>query len=126
MVEESITRQKARIDWINLGDGNTAFFHASVRQRQISSGLSSLVGNSGSSLLSFQDIEIEVLQFYSQLVGTNAGRTRAVDIQIMRSGTVFSHSERLQLIAPVQIQEIEDALQNIGNLKAPGIDGFNA
>lgn len=33
-IEERIWQQKARIDWIQLGDSNTKFFHASVKARQ--------------------------------------------------------------------------------------------
>ncbi|KAH0639210.1 hypothetical protein KY285_035796 [Solanum tuberosum] len=32
-VEESIMRQKSRVQWLKLGDGNTAYFHDSLRNR---------------------------------------------------------------------------------------------
>lgn len=33
-IEEQIWKQKARIDWVKLGDSNTKFFHAYIKVRQ--------------------------------------------------------------------------------------------
>lgn len=34
MVEESIAKQKSRVQWLNLGNGNTAYFYAFLKNRQ--------------------------------------------------------------------------------------------
>lgn len=33
MIEESILKQKSRIQWLKLGDANTTYFHASMKSR---------------------------------------------------------------------------------------------
>jgi len=32
-IEESIMKQKSRVQWLQLGDGNTTYFHASLKNR---------------------------------------------------------------------------------------------
>ena len=45
--EESFYKQKSRIQWLMLGDKNTAFFHKSVKHRQSRNQIHSLKDNDG-------------------------------------------------------------------------------
>jgi hypothetical protein len=33
-MEEQMFQQKAKIDWLKLGDGNNRYFHASIKAKQ--------------------------------------------------------------------------------------------
>ncbi|PNX94562.1 ribonuclease H [Trifolium pratense] len=44
----------------------------------------------------------------------------------MREGPQLSNEQREKLVIPITDKEIEDALQSIGDLKSPGIDGYGA
>jgi hypothetical protein len=44
----------------------------------------------------------------------------------MRDGPQLSNEQRHNLTAPITEKEIECALQSIGDLKSPGIDGYGA
>jgi hypothetical protein len=33
-MEEQMLRQKAKIEWLKLGDGNNRYFHASIKAKQ--------------------------------------------------------------------------------------------
>ncbi|PNX74719.1 ribonuclease H, partial [Trifolium pratense] len=47
-------------------------------------------------------------------------------ITAMREGPQLSNEQREKLVIPITDKEIEDALQSIGDLKSPGIDGYGA
>lgn len=44
----------------------------------------------------------------------------------MREGPQLKHVQRDDLVKPVTEEEIKEAMFNIGNLKAPGEDGYGA
>ncbi|PNX60426.1 hypothetical protein L195_g051923, partial [Trifolium pratense] len=66
------------------------------------------------------------MNFYSKLMGTADTDLAGVDITVMREGPKLSNAQREKLVAPITDKEIEDALQSIGDLKSPGIDGYGA
>jgi hypothetical protein len=65
--EEIFWKQKARIEWLQEGDKNTAFFFNSVKARQQGNSISSLVTDRGEVLSSTQDISNEAVQFFASL-----------------------------------------------------------
>ncbi|XP_050915875.1 uncharacterized protein LOC127130968 [Lathyrus oleraceus] len=124
--EENILKQKAKVNWLQLGDGNNAFYHAYVRDRNKQKGMYSLESVNGGSLSKPEDIEEEVLQFYDKLVGTKSLNLRCIDITTVRNGKTLDRESACQLIRPVEEGEVWSALKSIGQNKAPGVDGFNA
>ena len=66
------------------------------------------------------------MQFYKNLLGTCASSLEAIDLPVVRRGATPSLEARRCLIEPVRTNEIDSALGNIDDNKAPGVDGFNA
>ncbi|XP_058725840.1 uncharacterized protein LOC131597146 [Vicia villosa] len=124
--EEKILQQRAIADWIKLGDANNAYFHAIVRGRQKQNGIHILVDQNGSNLTEPKDMEVEVLRFYKDLVGTAATNLLHVDIEVLRQGTQLKDTSKRDLIPPITEQEVWKALRSIGSTKTPGLDGYNA
>lgn len=85
-----------------------------------------MVDSAGRSLTSPQDIACEVMHFYSNLVGQLASSITGLDIEVLRAGKQLSQSDGIRLIRPVTNGEIVTALNQIGDSRAPSIDGFNA
>lgn len=125
-IDEMILVQKAKIKWLRAGDGNNVFFHATVKERNRRVGIRKLVNDQNQTLTTQEYVEQEVLDFYSNLVGTAADRIEGVDITALRQGNHLSRNERISLLRPITEQEIWTALTEIGDNKALGIDGFNA
>lgn len=125
-VEESIMRQKSRVQWLKLGDGNTAYFHVSLKNRLAQNRITSLTSANGNIMTSSSDIEEEILGFYKKILGTCANQLPAVNHQAMRDGPRLDRGKQAHLIVPVSRDEILQALQGINDNKAPGSDGFNA
>lgn len=124
--EEKVLRQRAKVDWIRLGDGNNAFFHASLKSRQKKCGITKLLQEDGTVVHQQEDISNEVLNFYGKLLGETHEKLKSVDIVAIRNGKQLDRIQRAELVKMVDIEEIEVALKSIGDLKAPGVDGFGA
>ncbi|XP_019235367.1 PREDICTED: uncharacterized protein LOC109215708 [Nicotiana attenuata] len=77
-VEESIMRQKSRVKWLKLGDANTAYFFASMKNRCSQNKIRRLIKCNGNTVQTRKDIEEEVTGFYQQLLGSLANELPAI------------------------------------------------
>jgi hypothetical protein len=59
-------------------------------------------------------------------MGTADTHLMGIDIVAMRAGPQVTNEQRDLLLAPIQEGEILLALKSIGDLKAPGLDGYSA
>ncbi|XP_058753378.1 uncharacterized protein LOC131626575 [Vicia villosa] len=125
-LEEKVLRQKTKIEWLRLGDGNNSYFHASLKSKQKAKGILILQKEDGTEVTSQYSIEQIVVDFYGSLIGTAATNIYNVDVMAMRTGPQLNFEQRAKLILPVSDDEVTMALNCIGGLKSPGIDGFGA
>ncbi|XP_019239401.1 PREDICTED: uncharacterized protein LOC109219399 [Nicotiana attenuata] len=106
-VEQSVVKQKSRNKWLKLGDSNTSYFHACVKNRQARNHIGRLM-----------DIAGQMLQTAPQLPVVTPG--------IMQNGYTLNRQQQLQLIKPITKEKVKKALHGIDNSKAPGCDGYNS
>lgn len=66
------------------------------------------------------------MNFYRGLVGTTSIRLRHVDIVALRNGKQLPEEDSQELIRVVTDKEIWEALQGVGDNKAPSGDGYTA
>nr|XP_009796386.1 PREDICTED: uncharacterized protein LOC104242971 [Nicotiana sylvestris] len=118
-IEESIMKQKSRIKWLNLGDSNTLYFYACVKNRQATNHIGRLTNSAGQLLMNANDVETEILKFYKQLLGTTTTQIPAVNKEVMRQGYNLSRQQQMKLIKVVTEDEIKTTLQGISDNKAP-------
>ena len=85
-MEEHLLKQRSKIAWIRLGDGNNSFFHASLKSKQKQSTISSLQREDGSRANCQDEISREVLNFYDQLLGKSNEKIAGIDIGVIRTG----------------------------------------
>lgn len=109
-IEESIMKQKSRVQWLQLGDGNTTYFHASLKNREAQNRFTSLITNTGRTITSRAEIEEEIIGFYKQLLGFCATQLPVVNIRVMKNDPVLNRSQQSHLIAPVSKKEVVMAL----------------
>ncbi|XP_070022733.1 uncharacterized protein [Nicotiana sylvestris] len=57
MVEESIMKQKSIIQWLNLGDSNTTYYHACMKNRQARNNISRLTDSNGDIMQSPEEVK---------------------------------------------------------------------
>ena len=62
--EESFFKQKARIQWLSLGDQNTSYFHKSVNGRQNRNKLLSVTRADGEVVEGHEAVKSEVIAYF--------------------------------------------------------------
>ncbi|KAK5793330.1 hypothetical protein PVK06_034473 [Gossypium arboreum] len=66
--EELLWKQKARCDWLYLGDSNTKFFHTRTMQRQKNNHISAICNSLSDWLFDPEAIELEASNFFPKIV----------------------------------------------------------
>ena len=126
-IEEAIARQKSRIQWLEGGDKNTAYFHNSIKMRRNTKRIISLVRTDGSLTASEEEAKHEATSFYQGLLGTPAshGYPGIQELQKIISKSLHPDQIRGMDAIPTD-QEIKDTMFSLHSNKAPGPDGYNA
>lgn len=122
--EEMFWRQKSRIHWLQGGDRNTSFFHASVRGRRAKNNLSVIEDELGNSFFEEGQIVSTITDFYQCLFESNENNDFGLVQGVLQSHISDSMNE--QLITIPEEEEIHQAILSINSDKAPGPDGFSA
>ncbi|XP_058725453.1 uncharacterized protein LOC131596725 [Vicia villosa] len=78
--------------------------------------------NDGTEITANDEIE-QVLQHFGDLMGNEDRTLNQIDIRVMREGPQLSTAQRQLLMQPISDKEIFEALHDIGDAKAPGLDG---
>ncbi|CAK8533160.1 unnamed protein product [Lathyrus sativus] len=125
-IEWKILQQREKIDWIRKGDGNNHYLYAAVKTKHHSTCLSNLRRSDGRHLSDQNDIEEEVMVFYKNLMGKEDTNINHIDIEAMRMGKQLNLEQREYLTRNITEDDIFKALRGIGDLKAPGLDGYGA
>lgn len=125
--EESFFRQKARVDWLSLGDNNTSYFHQLVKIRRAKCTLKSLITTDGRRVEAYADIAAEAVAFYQNLLGTEDGLVSGSSLSELRSLLRYRVREDHKefLIQEVTPAEIKQTLWGMDTNRAPGPDGYN-
>ncbi|XP_074315553.1 uncharacterized protein LOC141651754 [Silene latifolia] len=91
---DSFLQQKAKTQWIDEGDSNTAYFHNNA-----------------------------FLKFYQGVLGSKKG-TEHVRMEVLQTGSFCSDEHCTSLLSPVTKEEIKGVVFSIPKDKAPGPDGY--
>ncbi|XP_075080191.1 uncharacterized protein LOC142165728 [Nicotiana tabacum] len=125
LIEESVMRQKSRIFCIKLGDSNTKYFTAVIKERTVRKQIMELNTLAENKITDPKAIRDEIITFYRSLIGTSAKELPAINRLIMQKGPKLTHQQQLALCEVVTTIEIYDSLYSIGDDKAPEVDGYN-
>lgn len=78
--------------------------------------ISKLIDDNNNKLVKLSDVQTEIVQFYSSLLGSCAPHP-PIDIPTMRSGLQLSYEDKSFLCCPVTNAEIYLALKGIGDCR---------
>lgn len=117
-------RQRAKVHWLQNGDRNTKYFHKHASERRKINKIKKLVKDNGSIVGAPGEIQEMVTDFYSTLFQSHAGTRHEELLQHVPPRVTASMNELL--VHEYSDEEIKQALDGMGDLKAPGPDGMPA
>ncbi|GJY62450.1 putative RNA-directed DNA polymerase [Tanacetum coccineum] len=123
LMEERLLVQKAKIDWLKLGDANTAYFHKVVKSQTARNRIDSIVDNNGATIDGDQ-VPLAFIDHYTEFLGQPGTTT------VFHSNDIFCNRLSMEgansMIREVSDKEIKDTMFSMGDNKALGPDGFSA
>ncbi|XP_077228445.1 uncharacterized protein LOC143861405 [Tasmannia lanceolata] len=122
--EEALYRQKSRIQWLNLGDSNTKFFHSALKSRRNQNSIQGLQDVDGEITTDQSKIFDILVEFFQSLLNSQTNSVTPND-QIPNPRYKLSSEESSHLSKPFSSEEIKAAVFSQNGNKAPGPDGFN-
>ena len=118
-------RQRAHVKWLEKGDRNTWFLHATCSERKRRNRVGRLRNGAGLWEESEEGKKVVISNYFYNLFRSSgpAGRTQHLlgAVEPLVTGEMNE-----QLCKPFSADEVEKALNSIGDLKAPGPDGLPA
>lgn len=126
LAEEEFWKQRSRLLWLQLGDRNTGFFHATAKNRKRANAFTVIENNNGESFYKEEEIAKVITSYFEDLfTSTPARRDRAETIH-HAIDPVITDVDNERLIAVPSAAEIWEETFSIHSDKAPGPDGFSA
>lgn len=123
MQEEAFWSQRARLKWLEGGDRNTNFFHATTIQRRSRNRIQRLKGSGGDWIEGKEEIFEEVLRHFEEVYHLDGQEVE--DDYFQNIPCLVSDHMNEQLLQEVREAEIKSVVFSMGALKAPGPDGLN-
>ncbi|KAA3466249.1 reverse transcriptase [Gossypium australe] len=122
--DEVYWEQRARVNWLQYGDKNTAYFHKSATICRRANFITKLVTDDGKEIVEDTELQ-EVAKNYFEKLFSSEG---VADPKRILEGIDSSISPEMNevLNSPFTADEILVALKGMGPLKVPGSDGFPA
>ncbi|GJZ49122.1 RNA-directed DNA polymerase, eukaryota, reverse transcriptase zinc-binding domain protein [Tanacetum coccineum] len=123
IMEERFLKQKAKVEWLKVGDSNSTYFHKSVKGR-ISRNRIDIITDVGGNLITGDGVPSAFVSHYEAFLG-QSGITTPFDSDDLIM-TKLDSDQALEMIKNVTAKEVKDALFSMGNDKSPGPDGYTA
>lgn len=124
--EEQFWKQKARTKWLQEGDRNTSFFHASVLERRNQLRLTRIKNDTGQWLEDADAIKQHATFFFQALFTDNAIPDEDSVTKLLDSvPQLVSDSSNQTLLSPVTLAEVKTAVYGLDPDSSPGSDGFS-
>jgi ribonuclease HI/exonuclease III len=127
--EEAFWRQKSRELWLQEGDKNTKFFHATAKQNQASRAIFSIKdSDSGNLITTFEGIQQEGVKFFKNLLDPQEADVLSHQHQeelLNNIPTLVTAQDNCMLMAPFTMAELHTVVFSMSPDKSPGPDGFS-
>nr|XP_043613399.1 uncharacterized protein LOC122585332 [Erigeron canadensis] len=119
---ERFLKQKAKVEWLRVGDSNSAYFHKVVKSRTACNRIDSIRDSDGSQV--DDELVAKVFEAHYTIFLVQPGLVSELD-QIGLFSNRLSYDKALAMIVDISDAEIKDAIFSMGNDKSPGPDGYS-
>lgn len=122
-IEEDFLKQKSRVHWLKVGDGNNRFFFNSCKNRWNFNKITCLQDDNGIQFSSHKDISKIAVDYYSSILGQSHNVNSLPDSLCFPQ---ISDQQQLDLVLPFSETDVWNAIKHLAKNKCPGPDGFTA
>ncbi|XP_062099754.1 uncharacterized protein LOC133805589 [Humulus lupulus] len=122
----SFLRQRSKINWLQQGDENTAFFHAYLKKRKVENRIATFVTDQGMINDKFSEVVDHFLNHFRGYMGSRSTNTMSLNSECMEKGAKLSLEQELVVLNPFSNKEIKRVLFSIPDDKSPGPDGYGS
>ncbi|GJX03846.1 protein LAZ1 [Tanacetum coccineum] len=121
LMEKDFLSKKAKIEWLDVGDSNSAYFHKLIKSRNQRSRIE-VITNSDNVQVTGNQIQNDFVSHYNAFLGTQAACDE-LDSEDLFHKKVSDLANK-NMTKPITNEEIKRAMFGIEDDKAPGPDGF--
>lgn len=121
--EEIMWQQRAKVQWLTLGDHNTKFFHSKASERKKNT-ISKIQDEDGEWWEAEDNIANVAMNYFERLITTSQPRNMMVVAESIQSRVTPEMNH--DLISEFTREEVEVALKQMHPSEAPGPDGLSA
>ncbi|XP_077232361.1 uncharacterized protein LOC143869152 [Tasmannia lanceolata] len=121
-MEESMRRQNARVQWLNLGDSNSAYFYSVMNARRNQNSIGGLLDVHGNLTTDHSQIENIMISYFQNLLNSGTICEKSL---LPTPFKILLQEEADWLTRPVPEEEIKVTVFEMDGNRAPGPDGFN-
>lgn len=121
--EESYFKQKSKIQWLQLGDRNTTFFHKSLLHQQVRNMIHSLQDADGNVIHEQHELGKMTSAYFENLLPASHPTTNA-EVHNLYPNAITEESKAATFLT-ITDDDIKTALFSIFDSKALGLDGYN-
>ncbi|XP_074298494.1 uncharacterized protein LOC141629377 [Silene latifolia] len=122
---QSYLRQKAKTQWLEDGDANSAYFHGAIKKRCSMNKVTQIEDHNGHNCTINQSIQDAFLNYYQDLPGTSKP-SEMVRQQVFNTGKCYTEAHKEILNKPVTNEEIKEAFFKVPIDKSPRPDGYTS
>lgn len=128
LAEERFLCQRSRIQWLQCGDCNSAFFHRMMAERRSLNEIHYLIDQTGRKIENLDELQSHCVNFFKDLFGATSHSLEQEQVDHIRSLTRFrcDSSMQQQLEAQVSEAEIKAEFFALPSNKSPGPDGYTS
>ncbi|KAA3490135.1 reverse transcriptase [Gossypium australe] len=122
--EEVYWEQRARANWLQLGDRNIAYFHKCASSRKRTNSVTKLMSEDGRKITDGPKILETTMKYFEDLFASKGTRDSRKALEGIKR--VISNEDNVTLLSHFREEEVWAALKSMGPTKALGSDGFPA
>ena len=125
-IEEKVLSQRAKVHWLDVGDGNNKSFHRAAKVREIMNSIRDIKRADGSTADTQEEIKKEAVDHFQSFLTYIPDDFEGVEIEELESLLDYECSEvdMSMLISAVSIEEVKKVLFSMAADKSPGPDGY--
>ncbi|KAF5452149.1 hypothetical protein F2P56_027179, partial [Juglans regia] len=123
-IEDLKWKQRAKLNWYQLGDRNTKFFHNCANQRRRKNAIKVIHDEQNRRLSSPSEMEGVFNRYFQKLFTSSEPSKDEITNCLKNVEPRVSNEMNVNLTRSFTRLEVEDAINQMAPLKSPGPDGF--